>query len=382
MRITARGAMQTRADSQKLVGFGQMWQPGDQGTAYYPVITDEKTGKLDLLVGCIWGHPADPKALGLKTIFIPSLTDMDESGVPVGTPDITYQFAKIAKAFIDGEKQSKIDKAMSKNWPTEAARKAALDEIENEFDTKNNMKAKKPVVGKVKLLITTEVLYVPIENDVPQPDKARVVTQSLSDERIRKLIALLDDSKYAPGEGEDYLEVQYNFPATDKAQAGKADPVGQVPEYRLKVKFPEQWKSIESQLELLPKNSETIARRNFSYRKFDEKKIKNALTTYSIMQSEYLEKLHEDDTERLIKNAEIMDTLSIPESLADCPLKEQLNAEIERIRNERAAAGVEAPAEETHEEPSFTGAPTLNDMLQNENRASDEFVDGIDVSLS
>ena len=196
------------------------------------------------------------------------------------------------------------------------------------------------------------------------------------------MIALLDDSKYAPGEGEDYLEVQYNFPATDKTQAGKADPVGQVPEYRLKVKFPEQWKSIESQLELLPKNSETIARRNFSYRKFEEKQIKNALTTYSIMQSEYLEKLHEDDTEKLIKNAEIMDTLSIPESLADCPLKEQLNAEIERIRNERAAAGVEAPAEETHKEPSFTGAPTLNDMLQNENRASEEFVDGIDVSLS
>lgn len=377
MRMTARGAMQTRADSKKLGGFGQMWQPGDQGIVFYPTLVDEETGKLDLLVGCIWGHQADPKALGLKTIFIPSLTDMDESGVPIGTPDITYQFSKIAKAFIDGEKQSKVDKAMSKNWPSEAARKAALDEIENEYDTKNNMKAKKAVVGKAMLLITTEVLYVPVENDVPQPDKARVVTQSLSDDRIRKLINLLDDKKYAPLEGENYLEVQYNFPATDKTQAGKADPVGQVPEYRLKVKYPDQWKAIESQLELLPKNSETIARRNFSYRKFDEKQIKNALTTYSIMQSEYLESLHEDDVEKLIKNAQIMDALSIPGALGECSLKSQLDAELLRIKSEEEAT----PEPEVHEEPSFSDAPTLSDILLNENRADNEFVEGLEMSL-
>lgn len=375
--MTASGAMQTRADSKKLGGFGQMWEPGDQGTVFYPVFVDEETGKTELLVGGIWGHQADPKALGLKTIFIPSLTDMDESGIPIGTPDITYQFSKIAKAFVDGEKQSKIDKVMSKNFPSEATRKGALDEIEKEFDTKTNMKAKKAVVGKATFLITTEVLYVPIENDVPQPEKARIVTQSLSDERIRKIYALINDSKYKPLEGEDYLEVQYTFPATDKAQAGKTDPVGQVPEYRLKNKFPEEWKQIETLLEGMPKNSETIARRNFSYRKFDEKQIKNALTSYAIMQSEYLEHLQDDDVDKLVKNAEIMDKLSIVNTLSKPELVAKIDEELARIKKERG----EAEPTPATEEPSFETAPSIQDMLQNENRVDDSFAEGLDIQL-
>lgn len=380
MRMTGSGAMQTRADAKKLGGFGQMWEPGATGTVLYPIVKDETTGKFDLLVGGIWGHPADPKELGLKKIFIPSLTDMDESGEPIGTPDITYQFSRIAKLFIDGMKQKKIDGVMAKQWPNEASRKSALEAIDKEFDTQSNMKAKKPVVGKATFLITTECIYIPIENEQPQPDKARLVTQSLSDERIRKLIGLANNSKYSPDPDDTYLEVQYAFPAGDKAQSGRTDPVGQVREYRLKTTYPDQWKAIESLIPTLPDKSETIARRNFSYRKSTPKEIKNALTTYAIMNSEYLDALsNEDDIEKLVKNADVMEELSLTSSIMNPELKSKITEALEELHKVIDATATE---DEPQEEPTFGDAPTIEQMLANQHRASDELLEGVDVDLN
>lgn len=380
MRMTATGAMKTREDARKLGGFGQMWKPGDQITVYYPLVRDE-SGKLDLLVGGCWGHPADPKQLGLKTIFIPSLTDIDESGVPVGKPDITYQFARIAKAFVEGEKQQKVDKCMAKSWPSEAARKSALEAIDAEFDTQNNAEAKKAVVGKLTLLITTECVVVPIKNDEPMPAEARLVTQSLSNDKIRKLLAILNDKKYAPSDDKPYLEVQYTFPAKDKkAEAGKVDPVGQTPEYRLESRYPDHFKTIESLLIGLPESSETIERRNFSYRKFEEKQIMQALTTYSIMQSEFLDSLSdEEDIERLAKSAATLDALSITKSLANEQLKMKITEELDKIKT---AHPEDLVALVDREEPTFsTGAPSIEALMTNPNRADDSLAEGLEINL-
>ena len=60
-----------------------------------------------MAVGAVWGHQvSDIKGLGLKTSFIPSTTEFDADGQPIGQPDITYQFSMIAKVFIDGRKAS------------------------------------------------------------------------------------------------------------------------------------------------------------------------------------------------------------------------------------------------------------------------------------
>lgn len=373
MRMGASGAMQTRADAKTLGGFGQMWEPGSQGTVFYPIFYNEETNSYDLLVGAIWGHSCSPE-LGLKAIFIPSLTDVDESGVPIGKPDVTYQFSRIAKSFIDGEKELKLQKIAEKPWPSKEAERQAIQGVEDEFDSQKNPKAKKPVIGKLSYLITTEVVYVPIENDIPQTDKARLVTQSLSDERIRKLLTILTSEKYKPAEGEEWLEVQFSFPAGSKMQAGRTDPVGQVAEWRMKNKYPEQFKAIESLLQQLPKSYETISRRNYSYRKISETAILNALTTYSVMNAEFLEQLNEDMTEQLVKNAEIMDRLSITNSIKNEELRKKIQDELAEIHKEPMNEPKSA-------EPSFSDAPTIDDMLQTMNKANEEMMFQIDSGV-
>jgi hypothetical protein len=393
MRLTASGMMKTREESRKLSGFGQMWNPGDTVVVYYPLAYQEfedeethvitKSNKPDLLVAGCWGHQVDPKRLtGLKAIFVPTTAKVDESGNPVGTPDVTFQFSRISKSFIDGKKQTEIDKAMTKNYPSESMKQTELKAIESRYDTKSNMEAERPAVGKLTMLITTECVVVKLKADgTPDVDSARLVTQSLSNEKIRKLLNIMANANYKPNETETYLEVQYSFLAgVKKADAGKVDPTGIAPEYRVSYKYPEQFKSLESLLVSLPESSETIERRNLSYRKIEEKIILQALTAYAIRESEYLDAIKEEtEVENLIKNAEVISMLTIKDSLHNEALRAKIDEALEEIRKNTSEEAL--PATESEEEnPVDTEAPNIEKLLSNPNRASDDFANGVDLS--
>ena len=141
--LGGRTAQKTRQESRKLDVYSKQWLPGDTMRIYFPVFQHD--GMWDIAVGAIWGHKVnDFKEIGLKTTFIPSLTEIDqETGTPIGPPDVTYQFSQIAGIFVAGMKDIEYNKLQSKNWPNESARQEALRKHEHDYDTKNNMQAHK-----------------------------------------------------------------------------------------------------------------------------------------------------------------------------------------------------------------------------------------------
>ena len=162
MQLSARGAQRTKDESKKLQMYSKQWLPGDTLRVFYPIYWEN--GKPEIAVGAVWGHNvSDIKKLGLKTAFIPSTTEFDENAMPIGQPDIPYQFSQIARVFVNGMKAAEEEAVAKKNWPTEAARKDALKSIEEKYDAKNNTKAVKPIIGKAMYYITTEVVSIKVE---------------------------------------------------------------------------------------------------------------------------------------------------------------------------------------------------------------------------
>lgn len=350
--------------AKKLQNFGKAWKVGDKGICFYPVTFDEETQSPDLLVAGEWGYSVnDMNELGIKASFIPSNAEIDNDGVPV-VPDITSQFSRIANAFIEGEKQRELDKLSSKQWPNEAALKAAIAKVEAQYD-KQNLKAKKPVISRLKLLITTECVYVPMENDIPQWDKARLYAQSLSTDRIDKIRAIIKDQMFGVTKDSKWVEVQYNFVASDneKSTAGKVAPAGITPEYSLFARFPDSEAQLKAALSQLPEDSDIIMHHNYSYRHVDESVLKRAFSSYAIMNSDTLGFLPEDTGDAVVKSAALIRDLEVLNSIPAGELHDRLEAKIAELD---AVAPTAAPKPmPATEAPLNAAAPTVGELLKN-----------------
>lgn len=381
MRLTGRGAMKVASKARKLQNFGKAWKVGDKGIVLYPIFKDPATGLTELLVACVWGYRVnDVKTLGVGASFIPSTVEISDDGKPV-TPDLPYQFSFLASAFITGEKNAREKALEAKPWPSNSAYKSALEALNAEYDTKNNTKARKPIISRLQLYISTECIYVPMVNDKPDWDNAQVYAQTLSNERIAKLMNLIDEPKFAVDANEGYLEVQYDFVAADneKSTAGRVAPVGVTPEYRLKNRFPDDEARLNQLVSLLPKDSDIISNHNYSYSKVDMTKLKNALTNYSILNSENLDAVGKDDIESLARSADLIKELSIFEALKNDEIKTRITEELEKNKSEIEAI---APNYAAAQEAANETPPTLQGLMNSEFRADDaESEDLNDVSL-
>ena len=339
MQLSARGAQKRRDESKKLQMYSKQWLPGDTLRVFYPLFWTD--GKPDIAVGAIWGHSvSDIKKLGLKTAFIPSTTDFDENAMPIGQPDITYQFSQIAKIFVNGAKAKEEANIMQKDWPTESSRKEALKELEDKYDTKNNRKAVRPIIGKVQYYISTEVLSLKMVNGQPNTESLALTSAPLSNQTIRRLYDILDDPKFAPAPEDMFLEVEWKYPAgAEKDESGRnATPVGLTPEYRLSTQFPSAWQSVVGMAPMVAKDAETIVRR--ATRSVDPLKVRQALTKYAYLESEYLDMADEEDEETLLRHTSLIKELDLIRPLHNEELIDKIKAkiaEMEADRNERAA---------------------------------------------
>ena len=370
MRMSARGAVHVGAKARKLQNFGKAWKVGDKGIVLYPIYFDEETKQMELLVAAEWGYQvSDMKALGLTATFIPSNAEIGDDGTPV-VPDVTSQFARLAPAFIAGEKEARIKALDAKPWPTPSAHKQALEALEREYDTKNNMMAKKPIISRLKLFISTECIYIPMIDDKPRWENARLYAQSLSNDRIEKLYNIMNDSKYGITPESKFLEVQYDFVAADneKSTAGKCQPVGQTDQFKLATRFPEDINTFNSLVAQLPEDSDIIRNHNYSYKRFEEAKLKAAFANYAMLNSECLDTIPQDQEELVLKSATLIRDLSLCQALANEELKQKI---IDAAAEEDKKAA-EAPANNTTSTPTAsTGAPTIADLMSNPNRADD-----------
>lgn len=328
MQLSMGGAQKTSSESKKLMGYSKQWLPGDTMRLFFPVF--KMDGRWEVAVGALWGHKVnDFDGIGLKTTFIPSLTEFDvETATPIGAPDITYQFSQIAGVFVNGKKQIEMENLQKKNWPTEAARLDALRKLEDKYDAKNNMKAEKPAIGKVTYLICTEVLCIKYTNQQPVLDTAAVVSFPLSSEKITKLQTILNDPKFAPQEGDKFFEIEWKYPANpDKSQSAKASsPNGLTVEYRMAQQNPEVYAAITPKFAQIATECESIVRR--ATRKVSEAKIRNALTQYAISNCDNLDACPEDDVEYLLRNCSVVNELSVLKSMSNVELVEKIKAEL------------------------------------------------------
>lgn len=362
---TARQSQEKRDSTIKRKDFGKAWQVGDKLSVFFPivwsthyedgepvmveerdkygqVVVDEngdpvlvEDGRWDIIVYELWGHKVnDMKALGLGTSFLPSLTEVwggrpvkfirDENGEVVydeeGQPtfdsiegDVSYQFSRIAPLFVRGMMQQELDKTYKTNYNNEEFRRMALDQIRDKYDTKKNMEAPKPIIGRLDLNTVTEVVAVTVDsNDQYKVDKAGAYIYRLTNDKIDELQSLLDDLKYKPRDHEqNWFEVQitYNGDSNDnkgRAQAGrKAHPVGLTSEYLMEARDPNAFKALKDKwLDRLPKTSSTISAHCYLSRKTAENKILSALSYYMAQNSEYLDKVSsEKDMEMVTNNA-------------------------------------------------------------------------------
>jgi hypothetical protein len=363
MRLSASSALKTRRESQKLQSFSKMWKVNDRARVFYPVYTDPETGKRELLVAAVYGHQVDMQNFGVKTSFIPTHAELTEYGEVV-VPDALFKFSQIAKLFIDGEKQRRLDEFEKKDWDgiPQTVKSLEFRKIEDEYDTAKNLKAIGPVIRRLTMLITTECLYVPMVNDKPVPSDARVVAQPLSNGRIMKLLESLNGADTKPDDGCLWHEVSYSFTSASNSRpdAGKAEPVGVNPEYRLSARYPDAFAELRPHLDNLPTESSTIERRSYSFREIPEADIMQAIQAYCIMHAGELTSLPGDSEETLYKNAKLIFDLKVP--LAGFTAEQRAKLE--------AAAGIPAAPLPTPAQAA-PGAPTLSELLHSERRPTD-----------
>ena len=384
MRMSGRGASQVASKARKLSNFGKCWEVGDKGIVFYPIFWDEENGRAELLVSAAWGYRVNSMdALGLKATFIPSNADINDDGVPV-EPDITAQFSKLAPAFVAGEKAAAEAKLYAKDWPTTQAQRTALESLEKMYDTKNNPDAKRPVISKLCYLITTECIYVPLKDEKPDWDNARLVAQSLSTTKLNKLCTILDEPMYGINKDSPYLEVQYNFTAADgkKSTAGKNDPIGLAEGQTLESRFPDDIGKLKEFTAQLPTDSETIKNHNYSFMHIPEATLRSTFQAYCITYSDNLDAVPEDFKESVVKQAAFIDEIALTKSLKNAELIQAVQEKLaELAANAPTHLNTNDPVPHAGMDPVPTApampskAPTISELMAGTNLASDDLAD-------
>jgi hypothetical protein len=380
MELAARGAYETmrvEAESMRIMSSGKAWKVGDTCLVYYPIFMNPE-GKLDLMIATTWGHRIDMKRLQLKASFIPSKSVRDEN-MDIVKPDLLYQFSKLARLFNEGEKERRKQEVLAKDWTNlpVSTKQQALDNVEYEYNTKANMNAIRPVVSGITTTKVIEAIFVPVVNDVPLVDQANIYNQTLSQDRIAKLMHLVASNKYGPrikedGTYEPFIEVQYTFTSArnEKSEAGRTDPQGIVPEYLMRERYPEAWENLQQRLRTLPSNVDLIAKRNYAFRDVPEATIKQALTTFCVMQQDSLSYLTEEGLETLEKHSSIIPELRI--KLTDPNIRERVDKALNEKREEAAPTIAELI--------KTTGAAEAENIPDEELEALNE-IDGTAIDL-
>lgn len=336
MQISLDGANRSREATQKLRMFSKQWEPGNTYRVFYRTYKDVNTERRQMLAGAVWGHKVnDMKALSLKTTFIPSLCEYDADGNPIGHPDILYRFARLAPLFVKGQYRRREDELSAKDYPSEALRRDALRKLDEEYDTKNKLQAVKPVIGRATMLITVEAIIIPYKDDKPNFDIPIIACQPVSTALAKRLTMILNDSKNAPIDDDEFLETEWVFPMdTNKAQSGqKVVPTGVDSKYSMKEQFPDEYAKVKLRFGDVSSDSDMVIKRATSG--VSEAAIRQALTTYSFMHSDDLQYcVHDDELlDNVMNSADVIMELNIARAIKEPVFTERLNKEVAAIQH-------------------------------------------------
>mgnify|MGYP001058115711 CR=1 FL=1 len=324
------------ASLQKRRNFSKAWDVGDQATVFYPFKwwqDDTLSGGGTFLphMAAYWGHPvSDLKKIG--TTFLRSLSYIDEYGNVVGDGDLAYQFSRLAPLLVNAQKEHELHELERKDWSVvgQTAYQTARKAVEDKYDTKDNMKAIKPLIGRLKLLKLTEVVFIlmdankglPIMDDQRQ-HKTGTYIQTLSDNRFDKLMALANDINTGilaqnPGLKPEpdklyFLEVLYNFTSSknSKMEAGRVDPQGVAYSVTILARNPSLKKKLDEWLNLIPEDPDGISAHTYNLSPMPDEALMKKLQTVMVDTAPVLHFLTPEDQDKLLKNAQVIDFLRV-----------------------------------------------------------------------
>lgn len=373
MRMSDEQVVKTRNDAKKISSFGKRWKPGETHITGYPIFWEG--GEPKLLVAATWGNDIDCKVIKGKGIFWRTRSEVIDGLPTVG--DIAYQASRIMKLLIKGAYNLECSK-IEQSKISSSDKKSAIADIDKRYEVKDGKVGRKGAIGPLKYICTTEILDVPTNpaDGSPIGKDARVVSQDLSDNKIRKIKNLLTDKRYRPEENETIFWVQWAFGTeAEKAQAGDVTPTGFTPEYDWRKSYPEEYEKIRSEMESMPKESDQIFKRNTVFKFGDEKSLMSSIQTYWVLNEENLAGLtEEDDLTRLKKVARTIRSLKVPVT------NPMLMEEISKIEDEEAAA--EAAGGISTDPYVKDVAPRMEDLIEKEDIETAIRESGTDEDLS
>lgn len=397
MQLSLSGAVRERKGTKKLAMYSKQWNPGDTLHVFYRVFKEEDTDRYAYLAGACYGYPvSDIKGLGLHTTFIPALCKINSDGQPEGKPDILWRFSKLAPNFVRGRKARDIANVMSKNVQ-ESMRVQLLKTVEDNYDTKNNPNAIKPIIGKLTRLIVLEAIAVQYKDGVPNFETLPTCMQPMSDAVADKLNAILVNPRYQPEDGEEWIEIEWQYPLdNNKATSGrKAAPNGVESQYRMKNQFPEKWLEVKAAIDGMSTDSDMVAKRATSA--VSEARIITALGNYSALHSEDLDSCAlDDELMDSVKNTigvlyEIGAESSVTnEKVRALLMESQADKNAMFLANDTTPVSAPAPATnvqgavaEEIKTPEGAPVPTLNDLVKEDAAVAcdlEAFVEGVDLT--
>lgn len=320
---------------RKCQNFGKAWDVGDQATVFYPFrwwpAEDGTGGSFEMHMSAYYGHQvSDMKALG--TTFLRSMSIIDQYGQIVGDGDLAYQFSRVAPLLVSAQKESELAQLNKKDWSVlpQSSYNDARDKIIAKYDSKTNIQAIRPLIGRLTILKVTEVVYVAMDSasgtpvfEDPRKQRTGTYIQTLSDQRLDKLRALANDHSHGilaqnpglvPESGELYfLEALYNFTSSNntKSEAGRADPQGVSHQLTLTMKNEAYAPRLKELLNRVPPLPEQIAAHTYGMSPMPDDVLKAKLQAIMLGSTEHLTFLQEVEKDRLVKSAQLFDYLRI-----------------------------------------------------------------------
>lgn len=355
MSFSLRSGLQRTASLKKLPNFGKAWAVGDSVAVLYRIAPSKNNDPLDLCVSQIYGHNIDAKALNTKFVFYPSHAEIDPETSQVITPDFAIRMSRVAALYLEAAYQSEKKAVLEKQFGAgnDAIKAQALQQIEEKY--KGQGSKLRPVIGSLQSILATECLVIKLKDGNPiniDDTNARMVTRArLSEKRARALLDILVNPDFCNyDEDEGFLEVRYNFTASnnEKATAGQAAPIGVPVSSHLLKRYPKgshEGDVIRSLADTLAVDEVVMRNHNYDFQPVSELSLRTACNSYFIIGASNCSNLEDADKEQLIAYA---DELSAMRIQFDDP---KLNAAIQ--------AKLAAP--ETQETP-VSDVPTLESI--------------------
>lgn len=321
MAFSLRSGLQKTASLKKLPNFGKAWAVGDSVAVLYRIAPRKEGEPLDLCVSQIYGHNIDAKALNTKFVFYPSHAEIDPATSQIITPDFAIRMSRVAALYLEADYQSEKKAVLEKQFGAgnDAIKAQALQQIEEKYKGQNSKM--RPVIGSLQSILATECLVIKLKDGNPinvDDTNARMVTRArLSEKRARALLDILVNPDFCNyDEDEGFLEVRYNFTASnnEKATAGQAAPTGVPVASHLLKRFPKgthEGDVIRGLADTLAVDEVVMRNHNYDFQPVPELSLRTACNSYFVIRASNCSNLEEADKEQLISYADELSSMRI-----------------------------------------------------------------------